>query len=229
MARKRWNCGQIRQRGHDRGWESRRDLLRAATEGLHRRLDTRFTPADFRDRSTSVRFLECTARALLPLERALNHSVVPERFTDWRLRRRSDALSQDLRALDAAYLGDDDVRHFELQPAEAFGVLYVLEGSRLGSKVLLRHTQSSEDLALRSATRYLPRTMQLCGARSWRHWRTKKSCYTKVSSCRARALRSSATCRPISKSLAKARTHTSRGVGSCAASPCLPSSLGRSR
>lgn len=135
--------------------QSRRDLLRAATEGLHRRLDTRFTPADFRDRSTYVRFLECTARALLPLERALNHSVVPERFTDWQLRRRSDALSQDLRALDAAHISDHDVRHFKLQPAEAFGVLYVLEGSRLGSKVLLRHTQSSEDLALRSATRYL--------------------------------------------------------------------------
>lgn len=134
---------------------SRRDLLRAATEGLHRRLDARFTPADFRERSTYVRFLECTARALLPLERALNHSVVPERFADWQLRRRSDALSRDLRALDAAHIADDGVCHRELQPAEAFGVLYVLEGSRLGSKILLSHTQSSEDPTLRSATRYL--------------------------------------------------------------------------
>lgn len=135
--------------------QSRRALLRVATEELHRKLDARFTPTDFTERTAYARFLERTARALLPLERALDRSVVSKQFVDWPTRRRSDALSQDLHELGIHRTDDSGVRQVELEPAQAFGALYVLEGSRLGSKVLLGFTQSSKDQTVRSATRYL--------------------------------------------------------------------------
>lgn len=50
---------------------------------------------------------------------------------------------------------DSGVHALELKPAQAFGALYVLEGSRLGSKVLLGFTRSSADQTVRAATRYL--------------------------------------------------------------------------
>ncbi len=78
-----------------------------------------------------------------------------EWFADWPSRGRSEALSQDLRELGVVSTDDSNTGDFELRPAEAFGVLYVLEGSRLGSRILLGHTKTSDDQMLRSATRYL--------------------------------------------------------------------------
>ena len=134
---------------------SRRNVLRAATEALHRELDARFTPADFVERGLYAQFLQRTARALLPLEQSLHGSAIAERFGDWDRRRRSEALAYDLRQLGLEPAHHSVVSERQLLCAESFGVLYVLEGSRLGSKVLLSHVQASEDLTLRSATRYL--------------------------------------------------------------------------
>ena len=61
-------------------------------------------------------------------------------------------LSLDLRDLGGAF----HLRMAKpiLDEAEAFGVLYVLEGSRLGGRILAKRASESADAKVRSATRY---------------------------------------------------------------------------
>lgn len=140
------------------GAQTRRAMLREANAPLHQQLDARFTPTDFLERDRYARFLERTARALVPLEQTLRRSVVPDLFADWDARQRSAALLQDLDELGVAF--DEaslagPLENVTLRPAQALGALYVLEGSRLGSRVLLGHTRASDDPVVRAATRYL--------------------------------------------------------------------------
>src|SRR5262245_47418144 len=99
-------------------------------------------------------FLRASAAAVFPLEKALAAARVREIMPDWDARARSTALLDDLESLGVqapiaravAAAGG---------AARQFGMLYVLEGSRLGAKILARHAQASADPRVRAATRYL--------------------------------------------------------------------------
>lgn len=86
------------------------------------------------------------------LEAALATGVASRLFYDLPERSRAMALSLDINDLSGAF-------HLRAAPpiedeAEALGVLYVLEGSRLGGRILAKRAGESADPAVRRATRY---------------------------------------------------------------------------
>jgi heme oxygenase len=108
--------------------------LRAATRPLHDRVDVAFSGFDLGDWDSYGRFLITHARATMGAEACLeSYPGLPQ----WRPR--TELLLHDL-----AVLGLRAPRPVALglpiNPAARWGVLYVLEGSRLGGAVLLRRT-----------------------------------------------------------------------------------------
>ena len=120
---------------------SLRGLLRAATSPDHAALDA--TVAGWRIETPIGygAFLKASYTALAPLELALENAGVAQWLPDWPQRSRRAALAADM-----AELG---LRIPSLEPAEilsseaAAGLLYVLEGSRLGAKFLARQVRSA--------------------------------------------------------------------------------------
>ncbi|AHL77550.1 hypothetical protein CH92_21665 [Stutzerimonas stutzeri] len=114
---------------------SLRQWLRDASAPLHQRVDTTYSRFDLRDRHDYGLFLSAHAAALLPLEAALEQGPIARLLNDWPERSRSAALAEDLRALRIALPAPP-----HLQPGSDegwyWGVAYVLEGSRLGGRVL---------------------------------------------------------------------------------------------
>jgi heme oxygenase (biliverdin-IX-beta and delta-forming) len=130
-----------------------RDRLKQATAEAHRDLDARLGALGLGRLDGYRRFLEINAAALLPLEAALEAAGVAAIFTDWPWRSRRAAIAADL-----ARVGGS-LRRLENQPAlnrnAVFGTLYVLEGSRLGARYLLRTVALSANPVIASATAYL--------------------------------------------------------------------------
>jgi heme oxygenase len=128
-------------------------MLRAATIDLHAAVDARFSRGWNRDAKGYAAFLVALARVVIPLERALETAGVAKLLPDWADRRRSDALAEDLASL------DEPLSPIHVEPlageAQMFGALYVLEGSRLGGKLLLKRALEHPDERVRAATRYL--------------------------------------------------------------------------
>jgi heme oxygenase len=130
---------------------SARGYLRQATADLHAKVDARFAPLLEGDEVGYHQFLLRSAAAVLPLEQALQSSRVSEILPDWHQRCRSAALREDLASLslrEPAYQAPAEMRGEAFQ----FGVSYVLEGSRLGARVLLDRAVGP---GIRQATRYL--------------------------------------------------------------------------
>jgi heme oxygenase len=111
--------------------------LRDATRDEHDRVDAIFGRFDLTDRRSYIDFLLAHAKALLPVEVALDAAGARTWFPDWPDRRRGRLLELDLSQLDssaasaapftlAAHVGD------------VAGAVYVLEGSRLGGRYLAR-------------------------------------------------------------------------------------------
>lgn len=119
-----------------------RDRLRAATSKDHEALDALASAFDFETASGYSGFLSASAAALFPLELALERAGVEDWLRDWPLRTRRAALARDLAALGASV----PVAKPEATPSRAFGagLLYVLEGSRLGARVLARRVREAE-------------------------------------------------------------------------------------
>lgn len=130
-----------------------RDRLKQATAEAHRALDTRLGALDLSRLDGYRRFLEISAAALLPLEAALEAAGVAALFGDWPWRTRRAAIAADL-----ARVGGS-LHSLENQPVlngnAVFGTMYVLEGSRLGAKYLLRAVARAADPVIASATAYL--------------------------------------------------------------------------
>ncbi len=86
------------------------------------------------------RFLLCSAKALLPIETALEEAGVEASLPDWPQRTRASALRLDLADLCASVPASNgrfapvDITNEAFQ----WGALYVLEGSRLGARYLSR-------------------------------------------------------------------------------------------
>ena len=114
---------------------SLRQWVRDSSAPLHERVDAAFSRFDLSDRHEYGRFLRAHGMALFDLEAALEQGGIERLLTDWPERRRSAALREDLQALELGIPtplgvepGWDEGWHW--------GVAYVLEGSRLGGRVL---------------------------------------------------------------------------------------------
>ena len=134
--------------------DSLRGLLRSATAGCHAEVDARFAPMVANGSSRYGEFLSASAGALWPLEQALNAADVVRLFPDWNERSRSAALDADLAQLGIPRPPVSSAPRLDGE-AFLFGVLYVLEGSRLGARLLTRQILASGDPQLYRATRYL--------------------------------------------------------------------------
>ena len=115
---------------------SKRFALKAATEDIHQALDDTLSRFDLADEADYARFLSIHARAIPPIEAALEEGGIGSVVDGWR-RHRTEALAADLAALG----------HGMPAPAAAprvdgvgalLGTAYVLEGSRLGGQLLRR-------------------------------------------------------------------------------------------
>jgi heme oxygenase (biliverdin-IX-beta and delta-forming) len=127
--------------------------LKDATADAHRQLDRSLMAFDLKTVAGYRRFLEASAGALLPLEAALMESGVDDIVEDWPNRSRTDAILEDLAQPDGKLC---------LMPVPAafsrsalLGTIYVLEGSRLGARFLLKIVMRSADPAVAHATAYL--------------------------------------------------------------------------
>lgn len=117
--------------------QSARFRLREGTADCHERVDALFSAADLGSRQGYGLFLLAQAAAFLPAEKGLDVGGVDMVLPDWASRKRSHLLVRDLTQLGLA------VPHEETAPAVAgapalLGWAYVLEGSRLGGKLLRR-------------------------------------------------------------------------------------------
>jgi heme oxygenase (biliverdin-IX-beta and delta-forming) len=130
-----------------------RGLLKQATAAAHARLDEALTADDLLTLPGYRRFLESNAAAVLPLEQALCRAGVARILPDWEQRSCGAAIIADIAVVGGSvrepppvHLAGDDA---------VLGTLYVLEGSRLGARYLLRHVEASLDPLVRQATGYL--------------------------------------------------------------------------
>lgn len=133
---------------------SMRARLRASTAGLHAVVDARFVPMLGCGEAGYRSFLRASAAAVFALEQALLAADVDAILPDWAQRARTAALRADLADLGVI---DVPVAPPPLLAGEArqFGALYVLEGSRLGAKLLLPELLARGGTRVRAATRYL--------------------------------------------------------------------------
>lgn len=118
---------------------SLRDRLRAATSQDHAALDAVAAAWRIETPAGYAAFLQASALALTPLELALERAGVEIWLTDWPHRARRNALAQDLAALGLP----TPVFEAASVPSPAFGagLLYTLEGSRLGARFLARQVR----------------------------------------------------------------------------------------
>ncbi|NEU11124.1 biliverdin-producing heme oxygenase [Methylobacterium sp. BTF04] len=131
-----------------------RATLRQATAEAHARLDTGWEAHDLTQRSAYVAFLSSMAVALVPLEATLEAAGVEGVLPDWPVRRRSAALLSDLAGLSAPPIAKTSDPG-DCSPGEIAGILYVLEGSRLGGKVILRRVLASSSPDIHDNVRFL--------------------------------------------------------------------------
>jgi len=131
-----------------------RARLRAATETSHDALDAKMAAMLDRGSSGYVEFLRVSAQAVLPLEEALKAAGVASILPDWRERSRGAALRADLAALGVIAPPAMAVR-LPREEAYLLGVLYTLEGSRLGAKLLAGRVEAAADASMRNAVQYL--------------------------------------------------------------------------
>jgi heme oxygenase len=124
--------------------------LRAATQDHHAVVDGLFSRFDLADPGGYAGFLRAQADAFLPVERALDAARAETVLPDWPSRRRGALLIADLAALGEA--GPDEGEALPLDDAAAIlGAAYVLEGSRLGGKMLQRLVAEGQPMAFLTA------------------------------------------------------------------------------
>jgi heme oxygenase len=112
-----------------------RSHLHAATAAVHERLDAMVNTLRLDEPATYGRFLAAQGSALFPVEKALTEEGIAALLPDWPNRMRTKALDSDLMYLGVGceQLPKPQFRH----PALLMGAAYVLEGSRLGARVIL--------------------------------------------------------------------------------------------
>lgn len=114
-----------------------RFALKAATEDIHRELDERLSGLDLGKAEDYRRFLLFQARSVPSVEQALARAGLGDLVEGWCASRRSTAIEADLEALGSPFPAPAPAPPIE-GTAQLLGTAYVLEGSRLGSRVLRR-------------------------------------------------------------------------------------------
>jgi heme oxygenase (biliverdin-IX-beta and delta-forming) len=110
-------------------------ILRSRTRREHVRTEAIYAPFDLQDRDGYARFLIAQASASFAVEQSLESAGVTDVVGDWAERRRAHLLSDDLSQLNVASVRLQPPSSFG-SSAEIMGAVYVLEGSRLGGKIL---------------------------------------------------------------------------------------------
>lgn len=123
-----------------------RDHLRQETRSLHQRTEALLSDLDIRTRSGLNRFLLVHHAAVMPIERRLAEAEMTERWP-FRL---TELLTTDLAERDLTPTAGLATSRF--RSAHPLGLCYVLGGSRLGTRFLLKRLCSGE-----RAPRYLTR------------------------------------------------------------------------
>ncbi|MET0182542.1 MAG: biliverdin-producing heme oxygenase, partial [Caulobacterales bacterium] len=131
-----------------------RFVLRNATHAAHARLDAKVEKAGIDAVEGYRAFLLASASALRRVEAALEASGVGAVLTDWPERKRSPVIAADLAGLGLETPTPEGPAKL-FSRAEMFGALYVLEGSRLGARVLLKRARDAENDLITNNTRYL--------------------------------------------------------------------------
>jgi len=127
--------------------------LKAATAQDHAAIEAGFADLDLTRFDDYRTFIEAHAAAIPPLERAVEACGAAALLSDWPQRRRTSAIADDL-ALLSGKRCDLEAPLFATSDA-GLGALYVLEGSRLGGRVLSGVVEESRDDRVRRATRFL--------------------------------------------------------------------------
>lgn len=113
-----------------------RFALKAATDDVHRELDERLSRLNLAKANDYRLFLGYHARTIPSIERSLASAGLGSLVEGWSDHRRSAAIKADIQALGEPMPAA--APHPELSGvAELLGTAYVLEGSRLGGRVLL--------------------------------------------------------------------------------------------
>lgn len=115
----------------------RRLALKAATDDLHCELDEKLSDLDLGKTTDYRRFLGFHARTIPSMEEALARSDLDEIVEEWSDHRRSRAIAADLEALGESMPRPTPPPVIS-SIAELLGAAYVLEGSRLGGRLLRR-------------------------------------------------------------------------------------------
>lgn len=100
-------------------------------------MDRAFGAFDLTTRQGYGDFLLAQAEAFLPVEAAIDAAEPADLLPDWPARRRSAALLNDLHQLGLTAPAERAPPLFRSRE-EILGAIYVLEGSRLGGKMLAR-------------------------------------------------------------------------------------------
>jgi heme oxygenase len=118
---------------------SRRWLLRERTAEAHAAVDT--AVGGFADLLSYKSYLSAISAFRIPLERQLGAVEWPHTLEGWRPNRVAEAIAADMDDLGVAPIpaatGD-----LPLDGDRLYGILYVLEGSSLGARLLFRRAQA---------------------------------------------------------------------------------------
>lgn len=112
-----------------------RFALKAATDGIHQELDDRLSRLDLSRPDDYHTFLDFHARTVPAVESALASAGLGDMIEGWCDHRRTDAIAADLAALGQP-MPEPTAAPALSGVAELLGTAYVLEGSRLGGRVL---------------------------------------------------------------------------------------------
>lgn len=111
--------------------------LRAATSPLHERVDAAFSSFELGSLDGYRAFLRAHAQVLVPLEIELEASGIETLLVDWPQRSRRRQLLADLAELDDSAPWPESSATPQ-EPGWCWGAVYVIEGSRLGGRVLAK-------------------------------------------------------------------------------------------
>jgi len=119
-----------------------RFVLKSATEDFHRELDDRMSSFNLAEATDYRRFLQIHARAVPPIEAALAAGGLGDLIAGWSDGRRADAIQNDLKALGETMPVPSKPPSID-GIGELLGTAYVLEGSRLGGRMLRQQVGES--------------------------------------------------------------------------------------
>lgn len=120
-----------------------REYLRQAGAPWHEAVDAAFSRFDLGQADGYRAFLRAHARALPGLEQALEQAGIAQLVPDWPARRRRQALLADLADLGLPPPPTAAPR-LDAKPGLLWGLAYVLEGSRLGGRLLARRVTGAQ-------------------------------------------------------------------------------------